>query len=521
MTGDIRGTAPVAHSRAHRILIGVVICGALIIAGIGFVGSYTAVRELAERKGFGAFSLVFPIGVDAGICVLLALDVLLTWIRIPFPLLRQTAWLLTTATIAFNGAAAWPDPLGVGMHAVMPVLFIIAVEAARHAVGRIADITADKHMEGVRLTRWLLSPLPTFLLWRRMKLWEIRNYEEAIRIEQHRLVYESQLQAEYGRAWRRKAPVKAVLPLRLARYGVPLAETAPHVLERAGLDLSVSVTLVDEPVVAASDIPNPGDHQRVLDSGSGKAAPHGLSQERAPRPDPALEQTPLELSEEQHREADPLTREPPVEEQLRPLLQQYRQLSVEKIDTQAAMETARADMGNADFPDGPGARSPQSIGQFTNQDSTTPESVGQEAAGRAPGVDAMRSESSSAAPQAPEPVAVAQTELVGESALQEESAADTEPSAMTVDQEHVKEQQAKLEQQVLKPGSDPIQQQIVSIAGWLAEAEEVGEKLSGAEVARRLGVSPRTGQRRLDKAIEYRSEQQRYLGRGRLRSVNS
>ncbi|WP_351237636.1 hypothetical protein, partial [Streptomyces sp. NPDC002133] len=27
-----------------------------------------------------------------------------------------------------------------------------------HAVGRIADITADKHMEGVRLTRWLLSP---------------------------------------------------------------------------------------------------------------------------------------------------------------------------------------------------------------------------------------------------------------------------------------------------------------------------------------------------------------------------
>ncbi|MFJ9195844.1 DUF2637 domain-containing protein [Streptomyces globisporus] len=494
----------------------------MIIAGIGFVGSYTAVRELAERKGFGAFSLVFPIGVDAGICVLLALDVLLTWIRIPFPLLRQTAWLLTAATIAFNGAAAWPDPLGVGMHAVMPVLFIIAVEAARHAVGRIADITADKHMEGVRVTRWLLSPLPTFLLWRRMKLWEIRNYEDAVRIEQHRLVYESQLQAEYGRAWRRKAPVEAVLPLRLARYGVPLAETAPHVLERAGLDLSVSVALVDdESGVASSDIPNPGEHQRVLDSGSGKAAPHGPSQERAPRPDPASEQTPLELSEGQHQEADPLTREPPVEEQLRPLLQQYRQLSVEKMDTQAAMETARADMDSADLSDGAEARSPQSIGQLTNQDSFTPESVGQEAADRAPGVDAMRSESTSATPPAPEPVAVAQTELAGESALQEESAAETEPSAMTVDQEPVKEQQAKLEQQVPKPGSDPIQQQIVSIAGWLAEAEEVGEKLSGAEVARRLGVSPRTGQRRLDKAIEYRSEQQRYLGRGHLRSVNS
>ena len=147
-------------TRTHRILIGVVVAGAVVIAGIGFAGSYAAVRELALHKGFGNFSYVFPIGVDAGICVLLALDLLLTWMRIPFPLLRQTAWLLTAATIAFNGAAAWPDPLGVGMHAVIPVLFVVSVEAARHAVGRIADITADKHMEGVRLTRWLLSPDP-------------------------------------------------------------------------------------------------------------------------------------------------------------------------------------------------------------------------------------------------------------------------------------------------------------------------------------------------------------------------
>ncbi|MFF1344790.1 DUF2637 domain-containing protein, partial [Streptomyces sp. NPDC058322] len=169
-------------TRTHRILIGLVVAGAVLIAAIGFAGSYAAVRELALQKGFGDFSLVFPIGIDAGICVLLALDLLLTWLRIPFPLLRQTAWLLTAATIAFNGAAAWPDPLGVGMHAVIPVLFVVSVEAARHAVGRIADITADKHMEGVRLTRWLLSPVPTFKLWRRMKLWELRSYEQVIKL---------------------------------------------------------------------------------------------------------------------------------------------------------------------------------------------------------------------------------------------------------------------------------------------------------------------------------------------------
>ncbi|MFV2117992.1 DUF2637 domain-containing protein, partial [Streptomyces sp. Act-28] len=223
-------------TRTHRVLIGAVVAGAVIIAAIGFAGSYSAVRALAEKKGFGDFSLVFPIGIDAGICVLLALDLLLTWLRIPFPLLRQTAWLLTAATIAFNGAAAWPDPLGVGMHAVIPMLFVVAVEAARHAVGRIADITADKHMEGVRLTRWLLSPVPTFRLWRRMKLWELRSYEQVIKLEQDRLIYQARLQARFGRAWRRKAPVEALMPLRLAKYGVPLAETAPAGLAAAGIE---------------------------------------------------------------------------------------------------------------------------------------------------------------------------------------------------------------------------------------------------------------------------------------------
>ncbi|MBO4254278.1 DUF2637 domain-containing protein [Streptomyces griseorubiginosus] len=228
--------APLQLTRMHRVLIGVVVTGAVIIAGIGFAGSYAAVRELAIKKGFGNFAYVFPIGIDAGICVLLALDLLLTWIRIPFPLLRQTAWLLTAATIAFNGAAAWPDPLGVGMHGVIPVLFIVAVEAARHAIGRIADITADKHMEGVRLTRWLLSPVPTFLLWRRMKLWELRSYEQVIKLEQERLVYQARLHSRFGRAWRRKAPVESLMPLRLARYGVPLADTAPAGLAAAGIE---------------------------------------------------------------------------------------------------------------------------------------------------------------------------------------------------------------------------------------------------------------------------------------------
>ncbi|QUC55862.1 DUF2637 domain-containing protein [Streptomyces sp. A2-16] len=282
-------------TRTHRVLIGVVVFGAVIIAGIGFAGSYAAVRELAIQKGFGNFSYVFPIGIDAGICVLLALDLLLTWIRIPFPLLRQTAWLLTAATIAFNGAAAWPDPLGVGMHAVIPILFVVSVEAARHAIGRIADITADKHMEGVRLTRWLLSPIPTFLLWRRMKLWELRSYEQVIKLEQDRLVYQARLHSRFGRAWRRKAPVESLMPLRLARYGVPLAETGPAGLAAAGIE---PVLLPPAPAPAQLPAAAPvdaaaGSRAAVAAPVPQQAAPAG-EQRPAPEPDPdpELDQSP-------------------------------------------------------------------------------------------------------------------------------------------------------------------------------------------------------------------------------------
>ncbi|MFF4344524.1 DUF2637 domain-containing protein [Kitasatospora sp. NPDC001540] len=212
--------------------------GACVISGIGFAGSYNSVRDLAMEKGFGTFSYAFPIGVDAGIVVLLSLDLVLTWLRIPFPLLRQTAWLLTAATIAFNAAASWGDMLGMAMHAVIPVLFVVVVEASRHAVGRIAAITADRHMESVRLMRWVLSPVPTFRLWRRMKLWELRSYDETVRLEQNRLVYRAQLRFRYGRGWRRSAPFQALLPLKLAKYGVPLD---PTVLDR-----------IDGPLVVAS-----------------------------------------------------------------------------------------------------------------------------------------------------------------------------------------------------------------------------------------------------------------------------
>ncbi|MEU0992353.1 DUF2637 domain-containing protein, partial [Streptomyces sp. NPDC005953] len=88
----------------------------------------------------------------------------------------------------------------------------------------------------IRLARWLLAPVPTFILWRRMKLWELRSYDQVLQLEQDRLIYRAGLRVRFGRAWRWRAPISEVLPLRLARHGRPitpapvaqLAVPAPH-----------------------------------------------------------------------------------------------------------------------------------------------------------------------------------------------------------------------------------------------------------------------------------------------------
>ncbi|MFD5079588.1 DUF2637 domain-containing protein [Streptomyces sp. NPDC058371] len=218
---------------AFRLLTAAIIVGAAIVGGIGFAGSYDSLKELAKNKGFGKLSYFLPVGVDAGIIVLLGLDLWLTRMKIPMPLMRQTAWILTVATIYFNANAGVPDPtvanpypsllddpLAVAMHSVLPLLFVATVEAARHAVRRLAHLAEDTSMDKVRASRWVLDPLRTFGLWRRMRLWEITSYAKALLRERERLVYLYRLRARYGS--QRKAPVEVTLPLRLNDYGEPL-----------------------------------------------------------------------------------------------------------------------------------------------------------------------------------------------------------------------------------------------------------------------------------------------------------
>jgi hypothetical protein len=87
-----------------------------------------------------------------------------------------------------------------------------------------------------------------------MKLWELRSYDQVIKLEQERLVYQARLHSRFGRAWRRKAPVESLMPLRLARYGVPLTETAPAGLAAAGIEPVLLPPVPQQPQLPAAAV---------------------------------------------------------------------------------------------------------------------------------------------------------------------------------------------------------------------------------------------------------------------------
>ncbi|MFD8630375.1 DUF2637 domain-containing protein [Streptomyces hygroscopicus] len=233
--------------RTMRLLAVIAGVGGLVLAAIGFTGSYNTLRHLAESKHFGLFSYAFPVGIDAGILVLLALDLYMMRKRMPMPILRWTAHALTAATVAFNAAAAGPvtdDLLAASMHGVIPVLFVIAVEAARHYIGRMADLLAGEAPLGsVPLARWILAPLSTPRLARRMRLYNLPYKEVAAQHQQLR-IYREGLRQKYEsdpQSWRKAATPNELLPFKLAPFGfsveralaVPLEEETKHIQREA------------------------------------------------------------------------------------------------------------------------------------------------------------------------------------------------------------------------------------------------------------------------------------------------
>jgi Protein of unknown function (DUF2637) len=218
----------VALGGVERAAAGAVVALVALLGVIGAVNSFRAVAE-AVAPSFGGLAWTVPVGVDVGIAVFTALDLLLARVGMRMAWLRLVPWALVATTIYLN-VAGEHDPVAAVAHGVLPALWVIAVEAASHVVrshvGLISSSSVQR-MDRVRLSRWVLAPASTLRLWRRMVLWETRSYSEALRRERDRQLACTDLQDRWGRwAWRWRAPRRARVLYRLGELAPAGALTA-------------------------------------------------------------------------------------------------------------------------------------------------------------------------------------------------------------------------------------------------------------------------------------------------------
>jgi hypothetical protein len=220
--GERAGRArPLTGGERRAVRVTAVLAGVLGL--IGFANSFRAVAD-AARASFGPLAVTVPIGVDLGIAVFSALDIVLARLDLRPRWVRLVPWTLTAATIYLNVVGQRTGFAKVA-HAVFPALWVIAVEVAAHVVRVRAGLAAGTAMDRIRPSRWLLAPVPTARLMRRMVLWEIRSYPDALRRERDRLLALTELQDAYGRnAWRWRAPRRLRVLYRLGELAPASAQ---------------------------------------------------------------------------------------------------------------------------------------------------------------------------------------------------------------------------------------------------------------------------------------------------------
>ncbi|MFF4013317.1 DUF2637 domain-containing protein [Streptomyces sp. NPDC001717] len=221
--------------RVARLLAAAALIGMIPVTIIGFAASYSTLAAMAEAAGFATWLAPWiPIGIDGAIIGFLALDLYLTGRRIPWPLLRFGAHAMTAATVVINAAggtivkaaadgAAVAGPVRVLWHALMPILFVVGVEGARRLIVHAAALEDGTASDRIPLHRWVLAPVRTGRLYRRMRLAVVRSYPEMVEREQalegYRVWLTQELKGDLS-----KATEVQLLPMTMAPRGYTVEE---------------------------------------------------------------------------------------------------------------------------------------------------------------------------------------------------------------------------------------------------------------------------------------------------------
>ncbi|MFD5015645.1 DUF2637 domain-containing protein [Streptomyces chartreusis] len=203
--------------------------GALAAAGVGALGlisSFDAVSAAALRWGFSA-PWMLPVGIDVAIPVFTVANLLLIRMDMALAWVRFVPWALTLITCGLNVAAGQSMWAKVA-HGTMPLLWVVFSEIGAHIYAVRIGAATGRRMEKIRFSRWLLAFPSTFALWRRMTLWEITSYSEALTREKERQLARADLREQYGKKWRSKTPRRERVMLRMGDLAPAAVPAAPE-----------------------------------------------------------------------------------------------------------------------------------------------------------------------------------------------------------------------------------------------------------------------------------------------------
>ncbi|MFH9678255.1 DUF2637 domain-containing protein [Streptomyces globisporus] len=195
--------------------------GALAAAGVGALGlisSFDAVSDAAAGWGFSDPWMV-PVGMDIAIPVFSVANLLLIRMDMALAWVRFVPWVLTLVTCGLNvsaGHGLWAKVA----HGTMPLLWVVFSEIGAHIYASRIGAVTGRRMDKIRASRWLLAFPSTFALWRRMTLWEVTSYADALTRERERLLARAELRERHGCRWRSQTPRRERVLLKLGELNL-------------------------------------------------------------------------------------------------------------------------------------------------------------------------------------------------------------------------------------------------------------------------------------------------------------
>ncbi|MCX4811994.1 DUF2637 domain-containing protein [Streptomyces sp. NBC_01239] len=217
------GVPPLTHPEMG--LAGVGALGAAGVGALGLISSFDAVSSAAASWGFSA-PWMLPVGIDVSIPVFTVANLLLIRMDMALAWVRFVPWVLTLITCGLNIAAGHSLSAKVA-HGTMPLLWVVFSEIGAHVYAVRIGAATGRRMEKIRFSRWLLAPVSTFALWRRMTLWEVTSYTMALACERDRLLARADLHERFGWNWRRKTPRRERVMLRMGDLTPATEDTTP------------------------------------------------------------------------------------------------------------------------------------------------------------------------------------------------------------------------------------------------------------------------------------------------------